>query len=88
MGWNAYDIQDGAQEIDQDGCEDDDVPRQIGLVDPTASFPEDEGQTLIILRSGDEDQSRMQHNQDGKLDGHWHRPAGKHGMSGHVASMV
>lgn len=40
--WDAYDIEDGAQEIDQDGCEDDDVPGQIGLVDPAASLPQDE----------------------------------------------
>lgn len=51
--WDAYDIEDGAQEIDQDGCEDDDVPSQIGLVDPAASLAQDEWQTLVILRRGD-----------------------------------
>lgn len=76
--WDAYDIEDGTQEIDQDGCEDDDVPGQIGFVDPAASLPQDEWQTLVILCRGDEDQSRMQHDQDGELDGHWHGPAGKH----------
>lgn len=86
--WNAYDIQDGTQEVNQDGCKDDDVPGQIGLINPTASFPEDEGQTLIILCCGDEDESRVQHNQDGKLDGHWHHPAGKPRMLGHMASFM
>lgn len=75
---NAYDIEDGAQEVNQDGREDDDVPGQVGLIDPTASFPEDEGQTLVILSCGDEDQGRVQHDQDGELDGHRHSPAGRH----------
>ena len=48
------------------------VPGQIGLVNPAAGFSEDQGQTLVILRRSDEDQSRVQHDQDGKLDG----PAG------------
>lgn len=86
--WNAYDIEDGTQEVNQDGREDDDVPGQVGLVDPTASFPEDEGQTLVILRRGDEDQGRVQHDQDGELDGHWHSPAGKHRALGHVALIL
>lgn len=59
--WSAYDIQDGAQEINQDGSKDDDVPGQIGLVNPTAGFPEDQGQTLIILCRGDEDQIGRAH---------------------------
>lgn len=82
---DAYDVEDGSQEINQDGGKDDDVPGQVGFINPTAGFAEDKGQTLIVLCRGDEDQRRVHHDENGELDGHWHQPAGdtEGGSRGH-----
>lgn len=73
----TYNIDYGSEEINHNGCEDDDIPRQVRLINPAAGFPEHQGKTFIILRRRYQDQCRVQHDQDRKLDHHRHHPMEK-----------
>lgn len=72
---NTHDVDHRRQEVDEDGDEDDDVPRRVRLVDPAAGLPQDQRQTLVILRRGDEDQAGVEDDEDGKLDHHGNHSA-------------
>lgn len=70
----THDIDHGCQEVDEDGDEDDDVPRRVRLVDPAAGLAQDQRQTLVVLCRCDEYQAGMQDDEDRELDHHGYCP--------------
>lgn len=60
----TYYVDHGCQEVDEDGDEDDDVSRRVRLVDPTAGLPQNQRQTLVVLRSCDQNQAGVEDDED------------------------
>lgn len=71
----TYDVDHGAQEVDEDGDEDDDVAGGVRLVDPAARRPQHQRETLVVLRRGHEDQAGVEDDEHRELDHHGNRPA-------------
>lgn len=76
----THNVDHSGQEVDEDGDEDDAVSSSVGLVDPTAGFSQEQGQTFVVLCRCDQNQTGVKHNQDRELDHHSHDATAKQYM--------